>query len=93
MSKFLLLALVLTFCLGGCFRYCDEKNLKAEEVNPYKEVRSFNRDGYNFTILEYEGHRYIVADNGTNYGGGISIVHLESCECKKGVDNANTRKD
>ncbi len=35
-------------------------------------------------IVTIEEHKYIVVDNKrSQYGGGVAIIHAESCQCKK----------
>lgn len=33
------------------------------------------------TVIEVEGHRYLVTKSNNYHGGGISVVHAHSCPC------------
>ena len=48
-------------------------------------------EGYAFFTIEMDGHSYLVATNGLNYGGGIGICHSESCKCK--TDNEKATRE
>lgn len=36
--------------------------------------------GVNVSLVDVDGHMYIIS---SSFNGGISIIHAESCQCKK----------
>lgn len=66
---------MMALCLT--FTACDN-NYNAESRKVVSE--SFS---YSIIKVKVDNHDYIVAKNNTAYGKGISIIHSESCECKK----------
>ena len=73
--KKLTFILMMTLCLS--FTACD---------NDYNtESRKVVSESYSYSIVKVkvDNHDYIVAKNNASYGKGISIIHSESCECKK----------
>ena len=66
---------MMTLCLT--FTACDD--------NYNTESRKTVSESYSYSIVKVkvDNHDYIVAKNNTAYGKGISIIHSESCECKK----------
>ena len=73
--KKLTFILMMTLCLT--FTACDK--------NYNTESRKVVSESYSYSIIKVkvDNHDYIVAKNNTSYGKGISIIHSESCECKK----------
>ena len=65
--------LMMALCLS--FTACD---YNTESRNVVSESHS-----YSIIKVKVDNHDYIVAKNNTAYGKGISIIHSESCECKK----------
>ena len=68
--KFLLLIIICTSCSTQIERKCN-----SEKVKVIKKMR-YGSSGYYdcFTIIEIEGHMYIIHKG--------NITHLESCKCK-----------
>ena len=67
--------LMMVLCLS--FTACNYNN-NTESRNVVSESRS-----YSIIKVKVDNHDYIVAKINTAYGKGISIIHSESCECKK----------
>ena len=73
--KKLTFILIMALCLS--FTACNaDYNTESRKV--VSESRS-----YSIIKVKVDNHDYIVAKNNTPYGKGISIIHSESCECKK----------
>ena len=73
--KKLTFILMMTLCLT--FTACvDEYNTKSRH-NVSKNIE------YKVDKVKVDNHDYIVAKTIKGFGKGISIIHSESCECKK----------
>ena len=75
MKKILaVLVLAVLVSCGGTF---------TEKIPEYTSIdNKVYYEGYSFFTIEMDGHSYLVATNGVNYGGGIGVCHSESCKCK-----------
>ena len=73
--KKLIFILIMTLCLS--FTACND-NYNTESRNVVSESYS-----YSIIKVKVDNHDYIVAKNNNGYGEGISIIHSESCPCKK----------
>lgn len=73
--KKLIFILIMTLCLS--FTSCCD-NYNTESRNDVSESYS-----YSIIKVKVDNHDYIVAKNNLSYGKGISIIHSESCPCKK----------
>jgi len=58
-----------------------DKGFDSEWQGKYNRIDSFAFNGYAVDVIKYEGHKYMILQNGRNYGGAVSIIHLESCGC------------
>ena len=72
--KKLTFILMMALCLT--FTACNDTG------NRNNEIKSIS---YRIYKVKVDNHDYIVARTNTiaGYRGGISIIHSESCECKK----------
>ena len=72
--KKLTFILIMTLCLT--FTACNNTENRNNEI---KDI------SYRIYKVKVDNHDYIVARTNTiaGYRGGISIIHSESCECKK----------
>ena len=72
--KKLTFILMMTLCLS--FTACNDTENRQNEI---KDI------SYRIYKVKVDNHDYIVARTNTiaGYRGGISIIHSESCECKK----------
>lgn len=76
MKKILFVVLLLT--LAGCVK---DATLTRDQYYEKYGIHELPRR-YEYFIVDVEGHKYLVVTNGDNYGGGVGVTHLESCECK-----------
>ena len=69
--------LMMTLCLS--FTACNNDDNTESRQNEIKNT------SYRIYKVKVDNHDYIVARTNTiaGYRGGISIIHSESCECKK----------
>ena len=72
--KKLIFILIMTLCLS--FTSCCD-NYDCKNINTSIKIR-----GYRIDNVKVDNHYYIVAKSRLN-SGGISIIHSESCPCKK----------
>ena len=68
------------------------KNLDELTVEPHGGWNTFA-----VNLLEIDGHKYIVASNyvgggAGGRGGGVAIIHAESCPCKEKKNNEHYTK-
>lgn len=70
---------MMTLCLIFSACYKNNKNTHCEMSNL----------SYSVDKVKVDNHDYIIATVNTAYGG-ISIIHSESCECKK-INNKNIK--
>lgn len=70
--KKLTFILMMTLCLT--FTACQDYNAESRQ-------NVSTDSGYRVDKVKVDNHDYIVAK--TRYSKGISIIHSESCECKK----------
>ena len=73
--KKLTFVLMMTLCLTFTACYKDYNTESRQNVS--------TSDGYRVDKVKVDNHDYIVAKTITGYSKGISIIHSESCECKK----------
>ena len=73
--KKLTFILMMTLCLT--FTAC------IKEYNTESRQNVSTSNGYRVDKVKVDNHDYIVAKATVGYGKGISIIHSESCECKK----------
>lgn len=73
--KKILLGLMICLCLTSC-ENCEDN----EQKTKYR---------YNIDFMEIEGHKYILATTSSSVGGTlpVSIIHAESCDCKKNKED------
>lgn len=67
--------LMMTLCLT--FTACHK------DYNTESRQNVSTSDGYRVDKVKVDNHDYIVAKTIVGYSKGISIIHSESCECKK----------
>ncbi len=60
-----------------------DKGYDSARDGNYKRKDSFAVNGYKIDVIKYDGHEYILVQNGRNAGGAVAIIHSESCPCKK----------
>lgn len=70
--KKLTFILMMTLCLT--FTACNDTGNRNNEIKGI---------AYSIYKVKVDNHDYIVARTAAKYRGGISIIHSESCECKK----------
>ena len=75
--KKLTFILMMTLCLTFTACCNNTENIK-------NEVQDLS---YSVDKVKVDNHDYIVARTITGYSEGISIIHSESCECKKKKQN------
>ena len=66
---------MMTLCLS--FTACNKDN----NTKSIHNVSTSNR--YRVDKVKVDNHDYIVAKTIVGYSEGMSIIHSESCECKK----------
>lgn len=76
--KKLIFILMMTLCLTftACISYDNDDNTE----NRHNEIKNIS---YRVDKVKVGNHDYLVARTIAGYGDGISIIHSESCECKK----------
>ena len=70
--KKLIFILIMILCLT--FTACNNNE------NIHNEIKNMS---YRVDKVEVDNHDYIVARTIAGLGDGISIIHSESCKCKK----------
>ena len=70
--KKLIFILIMTLCLT--FTACNNYE------NRHEEIKNIS---YRVDKVKVDNHDYLVARTRAGIGDGISIIHSESCECKK----------
>lgn len=74
---------MMTLCLT--FTACNENNIHNDNTeNVHNEIKYRS---YKVDKVKVDNHDYIVARTTAGFSYGISIVHSESCECKKNKIN------
>lgn len=73
--KKLTFILMMTLCLS--FTACNN------DYNDESRQTVSRTLSYGVYKVKVDNHDYIVARTIAGYGDGISIIHSESCECKK----------
>lgn len=74
--KKIIFILMMTLCLT--FTACNNN-----DENRHNEIKNLS---YRVDKVKVDNHDYIIARTVAGSGDGISIIHSESCECKK-IDN------
>lgn len=70
--KKLIFILMMALCLT--FTSCNNNE------NRHNEIKNIS---YRVDKVKVDNHDYLVARTIAGFGDGISIIHSESCECKK----------
>ena len=70
--KKLTFILMMTLCLT--FTACNDTENRNNEIKGI---------AYSIYKVKVDNHDYLVARTTAGFGYGISIIHSESCECKK----------
>ena len=78
--KKLTFILMMTLCL--IFTACNDNN-KHNDDNTENVHNEIQYRSYRVDKVKVDNHDYIVARTVAGFGYGISIIHSESCECKK----------
>ncbi len=74
MKSVAILAILMALVISGCVSK-GSGNVSQEEIGVDIPVH--------INVITIEGHKYIVLDNKRiSYGGGVAIIHAESCQCK-----------
>lgn len=69
---------MMILCLT--FTACNDNNKHNNTENVHNEIKYRS---YRVDKVKVDNHDYIVAKTLIGYSYGISIIHSESCECKK----------
>lgn len=70
--------LIFILMMGVCLTFTACNNNDNE--NTHTEIKNTS---YRVDKVKVDNHDYIIARTIAGYGDGISIIHSESCECKK----------
>ena len=57
-------------------------NAQMGNYRPSNIIKSWSWDGYDHVVFESDGHWYLEVRSRT--GAGVTVIHYESCPCKKG---------
>ena len=73
---------MMSLCLS--FTACNnDDNTESFTINTESRQTVSRNLSYGVYKVKVDNHDYIVARTIAGYGDGISIIHSESCECKK----------
>ena len=84
----IIIASVTTIAVSCCDSTDPPKNpYQLPPYSKYEMVDLFRTNGglygkYQCTVIRYQGHEYMIVEQ-IHARGGLSIIHLESCQCKQ----------